>query len=243
MFIKFKPNKIFKSDKITLKQNIMTKITFGIMMTIIPISYSFILEPPVSYVVLLFSLVGIGLIIDALCKVVKYLILKHPYEYYILHISNSTKRTIKIVKGNQIGLPDSFDDLTPQEKRFLEIGNYDSTRSIKSQIDSMPFEYGNTNYNNEVVEDYSYCYDEPEKESKFENKIIIGIFLLVFIINPMGVIEKIIEYKEFIIPLVILLLVLLPFVIHKKVKNSKKKKEEEIVEEDSDNDFFDDYFK
>lgn len=225
MFVKVKHNMIFKSSKESLIQDIKTKIIFGLVCTGIPISYFFYLPEPVNYVVLPFSLVGIITILLTIRKIIKYIILKQPYEFYVLHIVSDSKRTIKIVKGNEIGLPDSFDDLSIDEENFIAIGNYDSKRSIKSQIEKMKKDQSldvlNVPSRNEkvvVIKERS----SNTKESKVKDIIILVVIIFMIVINPMSYIELVIENKEVVIFIGIFLFIIICFNIFVKIISSKR---------------------
>lgn len=136
MSYSYKKQRIKKSSIIDLVSKNIFFTIFVISFSTMPISAMLTMDFPSNLFLLIFLAVGIGMSIPIHHDIIKYGILRQPYEYYIIiSTSYSSNKTVsKKYKGSQIGLPDKFSDLTKEENHFLAIGVYNPQVLMSQQI-------------------------------------------------------------------------------------------------------------
>ncbi len=123
-----------KSKKLDLVGQMLIFLFVGICFGGFGFLFLFLAEGiiPLTLFASLFILVFVGFTLAGLKTFFTYFILNRPYEYYVTTFKSittgrmsttSSTMTIKR-KGSEIGLPDRFKDLTPEQNRMLEDGSF-----------------------------------------------------------------------------------------------------------------------
>lgn len=129
--------RIRRSSKTQLFFNNVIFLLFFLSFTIAPIFMFIYSTFPENLLALVFIAVGLVFGYIFFKNTFKYLILKQPYEFYIISYGYGEHSTSTKYQGSEIGLPDRFCDLSEDEKTFLNRGIFFSHVPISKQIESM----------------------------------------------------------------------------------------------------------
>ncbi|MFI3252213.1 MAG: hypothetical protein R3Y60_03630 [bacterium] len=129
---------------------------------------------------IIFAGIGLFFIYKGVATFVKHVIQGEPYEYYI-HV----KAVSSHYKGSQVGLPDHFDQLTPEQNDSLERGQFPRDSGYNSgpypqQNHTQNYTQNHTqNYNNHNYNNYNnFSSTNNNKTNNFFK--ILPIFAAVF---------------------------------------------------------------
>lgn len=106
-----------------LFHTILLKLIISTVFTIVGIMP---LIANVTMLVLIFLPIGVLLLAATIYEIFKYVILREPYEFYIVKSGNTTM----YCKGDKIGYPVNFSDLTNEQREELKKGKYDSDLNV-----------------------------------------------------------------------------------------------------------------
>lgn len=186
---------VSKAKKSDLLYLILLQLPFSIGVIVISLYVLIVFEMGSMFIVVIpFLLIGISFLINIIRLTIKYIIRKVPFEFYAQRRRDILRTTIILAKGKDVGLPNSFSELTDEQNIMLESNKY-TYSEMRSKNYSSSFSlrnYGNIKIRVSSLFNFFFCISiflmyysyvmYISNNFDFYNYIIIGItFLLLFI--------------------------------------------------------------